>query len=90
MHDESKGHARPRRRPRWTVAAMMAIIAALGLVFTFSLPLVREGPPPCMTAVGTARWLVSNPGVVRCADCHARPVTALLEEIRTDARGAGR
>jgi hypothetical protein len=90
MRNESKGHARPRRRPRWTVAAMMAIIAALGLVFTVSLPLMREGHPPCMTAVGTALWLISNPGVVRCGDCHARPVTALREEIRADAGEVGR
>jgi hypothetical protein len=68
---------------------MMAIIAALGLVFTVSLPLVREGPPPCMTAVQTGRWLVSNPGVVRCADCHARPVTARLGDLPAIEPGPG-
>jgi hypothetical protein len=81
-HDPTR-HVPPRRRHRWTVAAMMMVIAALSLVLTVSLPLMREGPPPCMTAIGTARWLVSNPGAVQCADCHARPATALLE-IRDD------
>jgi hypothetical protein len=62
----------PRTRLRYTLGAMMAIVLALSLVLTLTLPLVRYGYPPCLTPIRTGRWLVSNPGAAKCLDCHGQ------------------
>jgi hypothetical protein len=60
-------------RIRMTIASLMALIAALSLLFLVAVPLHRVGRPPCLTPIRTARWLVARPGVAHCADCHSRP-----------------
>jgi hypothetical protein len=49
---------------------MMAVILLLGLVVAILTPLYRVGPPPCLTVVKTAVWLVSKPVSASCTDCH--------------------
>jgi hypothetical protein len=61
-----------RRRPRYSVRAMMLIISALALTFAVLSPLYHLGPPPCLTPVRTAVWLVAKPAAASCVDCHGR------------------
>jgi hypothetical protein len=61
-----------RRRPRYSVGAMMSIIVALALIFAVLAPLYHFGRPPCLTPVKTAVWLVAKPAVASCTDCHRR------------------
>jgi hypothetical protein len=63
------------RKLRLSIATVMALIAALSLLFLVLAPLYRLGPPPCLEPIPTARWLVTRPGNAHCADCHARPAT---------------
>src|SRR5690242_14364761 len=62
-----------RKRIRLTLASMMVLIAALSSLFLVTVPLFRLGPPPCLTPIPIARWLITRPGVAHCADCHSRP-----------------
>jgi hypothetical protein len=66
-----------RRRLRMTIASLMVLIAALSLLILVTAPLFRLGPPPCLSPLPTARWLVARPGVAHCTDCHARPRAAV-------------
>jgi hypothetical protein len=50
----------------------MLVIAALALNFAVLTPLFRLGPPPCLTPVRTAAWLVARPVTASCTDCHDR------------------
>jgi hypothetical protein len=85
MHDPHTDPAQVRRqRFRYTLAAMMTFIALTSLILTLTLPLIREGRPPCMSAGRTVRWLASNPGAVRCADCHEQPGPRRSGDIRPD------
>ena len=59
-----------RKRLRLTIASFMALIAALSLLILVVAPLVRLGPPPCLTPIPTTRWLIARPGAARCTDCH--------------------
>jgi hypothetical protein len=61
-----------RRRPRYSVRAMMGIIVALALIFAVLSPLYHLGLPPCLTPVKTAVWLVAKPATASCLDCHDR------------------
>jgi hypothetical protein len=61
-----------RRRPRYSVRAMLSIIVALALIFAVLSPLYRLGRPPCLTPVKTAVWLVAKPATASCIDCHGR------------------
>jgi hypothetical protein len=51
---------------------MMLVIIALALNFAVLTPLYRPGPPPCLTPVRTAAWLVAKPATASCTDCHDR------------------
>jgi hypothetical protein len=59
-----------RRRLRYSVRAIMSIIAAMALILAVFSPLYRLGPPPCLTPVKTAVWLVTKPTTASCVDCH--------------------
>ncbi len=61
-----------RRRPHYSVRAMMSIIVALALIFAVLSPLYHLGRPPCLTRVKTAVWLVAKPATASCIDCHSR------------------
>lgn len=61
---------KPRRR--LTIAALMTGIAALALLLALCLPVLRQGPPPCLSAADTARWLAARPSKASCADCHGQ------------------
>ena len=58
-------------RHRLTIASLMILVAAFALVWALVLPLVRQGRPPCLSMVGTARWIVQKPTTASCNDCHA-------------------
>ena len=60
------------KRRRLTLAAMMTGIAALALLMVLGLPILRQGPPQCMSAAATARWLASPPGTASCLQCHIK------------------
>jgi hypothetical protein len=62
----------PKRGLRYSVRALMGIIAALALMVAVLSPLYRNGPPPCLTPVKTASWLVARPVTASCLDCHGR------------------
>jgi hypothetical protein len=66
-----------RRRLRMTIASLMVFVAALSLFILVTTPLYRLGPPPCLSPIPTARWLVARPGVAHCIDCHAPPRAAV-------------
>jgi hypothetical protein len=57
-------------RLRITLASLMLLIAACGLVVLVLTPLFRLGPPPCLPPVSTAQWLLARPGTAHCTDCH--------------------
>jgi hypothetical protein len=48
----------------------MLSVAAFALIWALILPLLRQGRPPCLSTVGTARWLVQKPAAASCNDCH--------------------
>jgi hypothetical protein len=77
-----------RSRLRVTIASLMALIAALSLIFLVVAPLVRLGQPPCLQPLPMTRWLVARPGAARCTDCHANPAAANI--FREDAAQSGR
>ena len=59
------------RRIRFTLSTMMALIAAIAVLFFLDLPLLRVGNPPCLTPARTAQWLLTSPGKASCTKCHA-------------------
>ena len=59
------------KRFRLTIATLMAFVAAFALLCTLVVPLIRQSQPPCLSMTGTARWLLTNPGMASCKDCHA-------------------
>ncbi len=59
------------RRIRFTISAMMALIAATAVLLFLVLPLLRVGKPPCLTPALTAQWLLTSPGKASCTNCHA-------------------
>ena len=61
------------RRIRCTLRALMGIIFALAMFLAVLSPLYRFGPPPCLTPVKTATWLIAKPAAASCVDCHGRP-----------------
>jgi hypothetical protein len=69
---EIPGRQVTRRRPRYSVRAMMLIMVALALIFAVLSPLYHVGLPPCLTPVETAVWLVAKPAAASCVDCHDR------------------
>jgi hypothetical protein len=69
---EVPGRQVTRRRPRYSVRAMMLIMVALALIFTVLSPLYHVGLPPCLTPAETAVWLVTKPAAASCVDCHDR------------------
>jgi hypothetical protein len=75
-----------RRRPRMTIASVMVLIALLSLLILVTAPLFRLGPPPCLTPVPTARWLVARPGIAHCTDCHGGPRVSLGMADHRDLR----
>ncbi len=60
-----------RNRLRFSLGALMLLIAAIGLFLMLTLPIQRQGIPPCLTPADTLRWLISRPGMGRCGDCHS-------------------
>ena len=61
-----------RRRSRLSVLALMMTIVPLAVFFAVVSPLYHLGPPPCLTPVKTAVWLVAKPAAATCLDCHGR------------------
>jgi hypothetical protein len=61
------------RRVRFTISAMMALVAGIAVLITLVLPLVRFGKPCCLTTGQTARWLLESPGSASCTNCHSTP-----------------
>ena len=60
-------------RIRFTISAMMALVAGIAVLIALVLPLVRFGKPPCLTTGQTARWLLTSPGNANCTNCHGTP-----------------
>ena len=61
---------RTTSRFRLTIASLMALVAAFAVFWALLLPIVRQGPPPCLGMGAAAAWLVKNPGSASCNDCH--------------------
>lgn len=60
-----------RKRPRLTIALLMAVVASCALLFALLTPLMRNGVPPCMSHGGMVCWLLSNMGKpADCNQCH--------------------
>lgn len=86
------------KRRRLTIASLMTSILVLSLLLMVVLPVLRQGPPSCMTPVSTARWLLARPGQASCADCHGsteapddmRALAALVKPPQECVSPAGR
>jgi hypothetical protein len=61
-----------RLRLRYSLRALMGIIVALAMIVAVLSPLYPFGPPPCLTPVKTATWLIAKPAAASCVDCHGR------------------
>jgi hypothetical protein len=70
MH-QPKPSAR-RLRLRYSLRALMGFIVALAMILAVLSPLYPFGPPPCLTPVKTATWLITKPAAASCTDCHGR------------------
>jgi hypothetical protein len=60
-------------RIRFTISALMALVAAIAVLTMLVLPLIRLGKCPAQTPVQTAQWLLNTPGKASCTDCHSAP-----------------
>jgi len=69
------GHRRLR------VRTLMMLIAVLGLIFATIIPVIRDGPPPCLTSGQTLRHMIANRGSIRCDDCHAQRATITIRTL---------
>jgi hypothetical protein len=67
-------------RLRLSIASLMLSVAAFALVWAVILPLVRQGPPPCLSTAATARWLALKPTMASCNDCH--PSAKFADRLR--------
>jgi hypothetical protein len=80
-----------RRRFRYSVRALMAMIVAVAVILALFLPLYRFGLPPCRTTVvETVTWLLAKPATASCIDCHDRVGSRLQEQQVNAAREAFR
>jgi hypothetical protein len=59
-------------RLRYSLRALMGIIVALAMILAVLSPLFPLRPPPCLTPVRTATWLITKPAAASCTDCHGR------------------
>jgi hypothetical protein len=60
-------------RIRFTISALMALVAGIAMLTALLLPLVRLGKPSCLTPAQTAVWLLKSPSTASCTNCHATP-----------------
>jgi hypothetical protein len=62
-------------RIRFTISALMALVASIAVLIALVLPLVHLGKPCCLTPIQTAQWLLRAPAKASCTNCHgtARP-----------------
>ncbi len=60
-------------RIRFTISALMALVATIAILTMLILPLVRLGKCPMLSTAQTARWLLSSPGQASCTNCHGTP-----------------
>jgi hypothetical protein len=70
MH-QPKPSAR-RLHLRYSLRSLMGFIFALAMILAVLSPLFPFGPPPCLTPVKTATWLITKPVAAACTDCHGR------------------
>lgn len=75
-----------RSRPRLSPASLLLLVAASVVPTLLLTPLLRPGPPPCLSPLPAARWLLARPGAASCLDCHSPSGQHLsLAALRLDA-----